>query len=523
MNKDSFLFEDKFKDINSKFTKNGWVTIYDSSSNSKESSLIYCCLIDKEKKEEAFKNHSWHLHIGSEGKPSVWGDYTYTTNAEEGIEPFLVQRNFSLADGYEGFFDISEEFVLYFNLYEKGESKESRKFYYIDELGNLDEVLIFEPKKIRVKLKYLKEYITIREMYFLVTFSFDRFIKSNKNSWEISFTDEVISEKGYIYHKLIRPIDSRIQSAILGKVFIEPSIHKKYHQDLSEDYENFIIGYDEEGNEFFESCEKTNENYFKLAYFKKEVLNKYYNEPNKYEVDSFWIRSKFFSLKIDNNVEEYVPVFLVELSSLPYREQLHWKQYNIPPQDNFGLSSSYHKTIIEGSWAEHPETPDLYFKFKYEEFNRKWNIKFDWKFYKPLSEQDKHLFTALHVPTTNNVKAFCEQVLTIVKLTIDRLNEKEFQKVITLEPGDKGITKLEKFLKTHEIAIPPLFEFLRNLQSLRSGLMAHTFSNSDKNCKKALEYFKLNDSNHIEVANDIFIKSIYTLNTLEKQFELDEK
>ena len=160
MDKESFLFNDKLENVNSKFVKNGWVTIYDSSSDNNDSSLIYCCLIDKQKKEESFENHSWHLHIGSEGKPSIWGDNTYTTNAEEGIEPFLVHREFSLTDRYDSYFEVSEEFILYFNLYEKGDNKENRKYYFVDDIGNLDEVLIIEPKKIRLKLKYLKEYIT---------------------------------------------------------------------------------------------------------------------------------------------------------------------------------------------------------------------------------------------------------------------------------------------------------------------------------------------------------------------------
>lgn len=63
------------------------------------------------------------------------------------------------------------------------------------------------------------------------------------------------------------------------------------------------------------------------------------------------IHLKFFSFKIDNNVVKYAPVFFVELGYLPYKEQLHWKQYNIPPQDEFGMSSTYYKTIIEGNWA----------------------------------------------------------------------------------------------------------------------------------------------------------------------------
>jgi hypothetical protein len=269
-----------------------------------------------------------------------------------------------------------------------------------------------------------------------------------------------------------------------------------------------------------ENCSHENDKYFKLTYFKKEVLNKYYNDPTRYEVDGFGILSRYFSLKIDNNIENYVPVFLIELGKLPHKEQLHWKQFNIAPQNGMGMSETYHKTMIEGKWSEYPGTPDLFFKFKYEDFNKKWEKKFGWKFYKPLAERDKYLFTSLHIPTTNNIKTFCEQVLSLVKLTIDRLNEKKLQENIVLEDDDKGITKLEKFLKYNSMEIPAMFEFLRNLQSLRSGLMAHTFSSSDKNCQKALEFFKLKDDNYIEVAKEIFIKSVYTLNTLEKKFYL---
>ncbi len=461
--------------------------------------------------------------MGNEGKPTIYGDNTYKSNDREGIEPFIFYRSFPLLEKDETYFDVSEEFVFYFNLYEKAENKQNRKYYYTDEVGNLDEVIIIEPKSIKIRLKYLKEYITIRGMYFVVCFDYMRLMKNIPSEWGIEQYDRLIKEEKHTYSHLIRNVDTRTQSWIMGKVFIEPNQTKSYHFDIGkEKYESFITGFDKNGDEILEECSRTNEKYFKVTYFKKEVLNKYYNEPNKYEVDGFGVRSKYFSLKIDNNIEDYVPVFIVELSSLPYKEQLHWKQYNITPQDGMNISATYYRTMIEGRWAEHPETPDLYFKFKYEDFNKKWESKFGWKFYKPLADEDKHLYTALHIPTTNNVKAFCEQVLTIVKLTIDRLNEKHMQKGITLENGDKGITKLEKFLKSQEIEIPKMFEFLRNLQSLRSGLMAHTFSKSDKNCKKALDYFELKSDNYIEVAKEIFIKSVFTLYTLENQFELDK-
>ena len=179
--------------------------------------------------------------------------------------------------------------------------------------------------------------------------------------------------------------------------------------------------------------------------------------------------------------------------------------------------------MIEGNWVDHPETPDLFFKHKFEQFNKKWETKFGWRLYKPLAKEDEHLFKALHIPTSNNVKSFCEQILSIIKITIDRLNEAELAKQITLDDNDKGITKLEKFLAVHQMQIPDMITFLRHLWNLRSGLLAHSFSNSNDKCKKAIKYFGIREDNYIEVAKDIFTKSIFTLNTLENKLLSDEK
>lgn len=522
MEEDYFLLKDKIKEIESRFVKNGWINVYESSSiDFDDSSVLYPCLVTQEYLSNNPDSYSWPMRIGCEGKPTIYGDYTYKSNGDENIEPFIFYRSFPLLETKDVYFDISEEFILYYNLYEIAESRQKRKYYFIDEVGTLDEVIIIEPKLIKVKLKYLKEYITIRDMRFVVCFDFMRLINIDIiRDWKVEFKETTEREINWIFNHLIRIVDNKIQSWIIGRAIIEPNSEKKCHFDCNNKYESFITGFDENGSEVLVECSRSNEKYFKVTYFKKEVLEKYYNDPQKYSVDGFGIHSKFFSLKIDNNVEDYVPVFLVELSGLPHKEQLHWKQYNISPQDGMNISATYYRTMIEGRWAEHPETPDLYFKFKYEEFNNNWKKKFGWFFYKPLSEKDSYIFKALHLPTTNNIKSFCEQVLSIVKLTIDRLNEKELQKGLDLIEGDRGITKLEKFLECNKVSLPKMYEFLRNLQSLRSGLIAHSFSDSDGNCKKALKYFDLKDDNYIKVAKDIFIKSIFTLNTLEKRFEI---
>jgi hypothetical protein len=274
-----------------------------------------------------------------------------------------------------------------------------------------------------------------------------RLDKNNLSEMNIEPSDKNYQADNYFYNHFIRPVffveAGKNQSWIHGKVIIEPDSKTKGYHFSHNEYAEFITGYDNEGKEISHNCKKEDGKHFILTYFKKEVLDKYYNNPSKYKVDGWRISSNFFSLKIDNNVSDYVPVFLIELGTLPYKEQLHWKQYNIPPQR--GISNTYYQTMIEGNWAEHPETPDLFFKHKYEQFNLNWEKKFGWKFYKPLSKEDQHLFTSLHIPTSNNVKSFCEQILSLVKITIDRLNEKEFSKNLLAEDGDKGINKLDKF------------------------------------------------------------------------------
>lgn len=520
MELDYFLIKERIKQLETTFIKDGWLTIYESS----EDDLIYCCLVHNSKIEEYKSNTDWVIRPYYEGKPAVFGDGTYKTYSEDGYEPFIFIKHFNFNNGGEKYIDISEEFVLYFKLYEKAENKQNRKYYFIDELGDLDEVINVEPKRIRIKLKYLKEYIAVRQLHFAVCFDFMRVGNIDISENKIEFIDKDFKGENYIYNHLLRPLDGKFQSWILGKKIIsfDPSKSKSYHFDYENQvYESFITGYDEEGNEVYQDCSKTNDKYFVVTYFKKDVLNKYYNEPQKYEVDGWHVKSNFFSLKIDNNNEDYVAVFLIELGYLPYKEQLHWKHYNIQPQK--GISHAYYQTMIEGNWVDHPETPDLFFKHKFEQFNKKWETKFGWRLYKPLAKEDEHLFKALHIPTSNNVKSFCEQILSIIKITIDRLNEAELAKQITLDDNDKGITKLEKFLAVQQMQIPDMITFLRHLWNLRSGLLAHSFSNSNDKCKKAIKYFGIREDNYIEVAKDIFTKSIFTLNTLENKLLTDEK
>ncbi|MBS1529177.1 MAG: hypothetical protein JSU01_02620, partial [Bacteroidetes bacterium] len=443
--------------------------------------------------------------------------------AEAGLEPFIYVKFFTHVD--ERYVDISEEFVNYFKLYEKGTSKQERSYYFIDDSGDSEEAIHIEPRHVRIKLKFLLEYIAVRKLHFSLCFDFMVVTDiTGAGSAFVPKDEDFVSDTGN-YNHLIRPVPglggNNLQSWIIGKVIVkyDPSKSNRFWFELNdEDHESFIIGFNEDGSEHLVPCNSEEHKFFTQVFFKKEVLNKYYDNPQKYEVDGFHLSSKFISLKMDNNNDDYVVVFLNDLTMLPPKEQLHWKHYNIAPEKGMRISGSYYDTMVEGNWARDSDSVDVRFKTIYNRFNKRWNKKFGWYFYKLPSGTDLLHFSSLHLPSENNIVSFCEQMLILVKMTIDSLNEEMLVKGLPKVENERGIAKLERFLKTKGVAITDMFVFLRHLYNLRSGMIAHRFSDSNKRCQEAVAYFRITDDNYREVAFDIFVKSLFTLNTLAGLF-----
>jgi len=63
-----------------------------------------------------------------------------------------------------------------------------------------------------------------------------------------------------------------------------------------------------------------------------------------------------------------------------------------------------------------------------------------------------------------------------------------------------------------------MFEFLRNLQSLRSTSVVHRKSEKNKDYQKVRNFFDFNNKELQEIFIDILIKTIWTLNSLEGYF-----
>lgn len=211
-------------------------------------------------------------------------------------------------------------------------------------------------------------------------------------------------------------------------------------------------------------------------------------------------------------------VFLGDLGHLSYKEQLYWKGFNVATKGK--ISHTAWDRGIEAKFAD-PERSDLLFKQKYHVFSEGWEKKFGWRLFRPLDKGDEHHFKTLRIPLTNEQKEFDEQVLSLVKIFIDSLNEKELEKGLTIsKENPKGIDKLEGFLKAKGLVFSEMIKFLRNLQDLRSTGVAHL---KGSKYEKVRQEFSIGQKKLSQVFDDILANCIRTLNTLETHFIKEKK
>jgi hypothetical protein len=546
-NKDLILCEDIKERISHKFTDYGWTLVSDDD--------VHSALISDEHLSDALEDYSWDFHIG-DGMPSISISYS---NGIEGVdykrfggskcEPFVIFRG--RRKNHPCFIELSEEFRLYHNLYEEYTSETERKYVIVLNNGEVYNVAEIKEMKVLIKTKYLQQYLADRKINLAIFFDVVRDCEDSLSEMDIFPVDnDVVRGENFIYHYTnIFPFyrDGKSRGGIIGKCIIKhnASFATNILTKNTDDFVSFIVGHDNEGNEILKSCDRKSLPGSSLTpcYFRKEVLESYFSNPSKYTVKDGLITCEgSWSLKVDNNGRDYVIVMLPDMGTLPYKEQTYWKSFNTDPPKDTGLSETAYQRWILGNWFD-PISPDFVFKQKYTTFNDAWKAKYGWFFFLPMDKGDEYHLKTLHCLTTpDNEKIFEEQVLSLVKLLIDSLNEKELENKIDFgnsavskrrdemvvsdkaHPREiKGIGKLELFLLSNNIESSNMIGFFRNLQGLRSLNVAHRKSSNSKkpNSKKRTnieEYFGLDRKCMRDVLDSIFCNCVEIINVISKHF-----
>ncbi len=521
-------FKDKIHEIEEGF-EGEWITVFSRTEDGYETH--YCALIRESHIEQSLNDTSWDLQIGRGGPGIVssWKDgksiTSYYRFSNEEVEPLIIKRNFhGIQDSY---WDISEEFRLYHNIFE---DKKKGKFYLFDEDGDEEEVIKIENRRIVIKSKYLKEFAALKKMRLVIFFDYTRFSTHSLEELNLTEYPNLRHEKEFCYsigaQKWSFSDDWKTHGWLMGKRLIQglDDFEPDIFGNKTKVYEEFIIDVDKDGNPIKFTCDVSKlANYFGKnegspyvttpVIFKKDVLTKYYSQPRKYTIgdgnlhcDGLW------SIRIDNNNQDFVMVFLYDLGKLSHKEQLYWKSFNIAQKGT--ISHTAWERGFEAKFTD-PEKSDLYFKHKFISFKEKWNKKYGWNLFRDLPKEDEYHLKTLRIPLTNEQKEFDEQILSLTKIMIDSLNEKELKKELEIYANMKGIDKLELFLESKGKPIPDLIKYLRNLQDIRSRGVAHLKGKNYQKLKKAL---KMDEKELTEVFDLILIDAVVTLNTLEKYF-----
>jgi hypothetical protein len=490
------LQEDLIRDFIPSLGREQWQVVYQTTDRTPDSFSVFSGLIPRVKVSAALTHESWDLSIG-DGLPgfsqSRKGRGSVTVYRRFGgfdeVRPLVIFRHFHGA--WPSYLEICEEFRHFHDL---AEDFQRKVFLAFDDSGYPIEVVRVQKERVEIRLSYLLEFLAGTGFDLALFFDVRRF--SNVPLGTIAESDRDLwhadSRSRYFRHVRECTFDKEFQtfSRLLGKVVVDapqgdrcgkwPFVKRDRGPDVS-----FIIGVGADGTlQEFSSSEERLANYFGAnpgvphyltpVYFRREVLSKYYADPDRYSISDGGLGCLgLWSMQIDNNHPTHVVAFLGDLGrDLPYPERLHWRQFNVPPEG--GVSETNYRRSFMAEFAP-PEAVDLVFRSEYVKLNLAWRKAMGWPLFLEPEPHDRYLLETIRVPVTTSQSEFDEQILVLTKLLVDSLNEREIDAHAGPgQAGEKGIAKLERFLasgkcpKTTEVV-----QFLRDLQSLRSAGAGH--------------------------------------------------
>lgn len=219
------------------------------------------------------------------------------------------------------------------------------------------------------------------------------------------------------------------------------------------------------------------------AFFNAEVLRKYKSDTEKYTIKdrSIECRGTWYLRSFDINDVGQISVYLVDFNKLPYKEQLHWKQYNEKPKAF--ISKRAIETDFEGKFTNEilPLVRLKHLLTQMERNNLNW-----WKL------RNKENLDKLQYPLTPSKDEWAEELLIFDQVVIEGLEEKWLRHKAKelnsdIENRYRALKLIECILiskgfeKEHAYEIMSVFHEIHNL---RSEVKGHSSGDTAEQRKK---------------------------------------
>ncbi|HEY9755902.1 MAG TPA: hypothetical protein V6C97_12120 [Oculatellaceae cyanobacterium] len=461
------------------------MTVSESWTNEKyEGFEIWCALVPRDQAQASMQTDSFDLRTddgypGFNGSEQATSEY-FSYGQIDGTEPFCFRRDFH--DLKPDYVELSQEFRHYHNLYEE---KDTGKFIKIFRDGTEEEVASIVDSVIRVRTKELRQFLAAKNMVLSMSVFCSRYADFSIEELGVEHSEKLTVGDDITFYLTQRNEygDKKALSVVRAKKLIEPFPRERcgiwpFPENHEKKASTCFIVASSQGEDIEASCDlrstrpkawEGKDIYLRSVFFKPEVMSKYHSQPEKYSVtDGYFSCGNLWGMEIDNNREDgFISAYLGDLNKLPYKEQQHWKLYNVAPKG--GISATAFARDFDCQFAA-PTAADHVFNWKFEEQRKAWTNQFGWTLFKPLHEDDEH--RTIHIPL--NKTDWEAQVINLSMILIESINEKELDLIRKPDKDDRGITKLQKFLQTHtDFDFSEDIKVLRNLRDLRNGCGSH--------------------------------------------------
>ena len=435
-----------------------WTVLYEYQDNAKGSRCSYSALLLSARVVDSVKRPGWDISIGRGMTPGFSQQYdngeevvTYGRFDIDGIEPLIYCRNFHGIKPRQ--FDLSEEFRLFHNLYH---DRHNDRYIHVDDRGNEIIAAEIDRGRARVLTRLLRQYMAARQLALALFFDHRAHGDLDLATAKATLKPFDKTSRDQCYSFSLGEVDRKAFSRLIGKkIVLPPPISHcgvwPYDSLQKVKYAEFIIGTDDHGSPVKHSCNPdglanyfgANEHaphYLTPVWFTRDVLSRYYENPNKFSVEDGYLRcGSLWGIQIDNNIPDHVAAYLGDLGrDLQYEEQIFWTNFNVTPGDRKPRETNFRRSFA--AEFTDPSEPDLVFKQRYTGLNEAWERKFGWPLYRPLHEGDAHVLRQFRLLISDNIGEFDSQILLLIKLIVDSLNEAEIAKVCsTAEPVRKSV------------------------------------------------------------------------------------
>lgn len=374
-------------DIRRDFESQGdgpWTTVHDSTYSGGFNIGMYCALASPNRRTEALERLGWLLRK-TDGAPGfsqsreddAWvATYLPNGSHHSDVEPLVLVREYYGAAETE--YEIDQQFRLFHNL---RYDPEARTFVKMNEDGTQTLAVRFDGEKIEIRTALLKRYIAARGMDLLL------FIDSKVYSDTPPVSDETQKfTTGNVGGDLVFFENRWGSSGAYGSRYCATKVVEHGpitscgiwpYEEEDDHFPEFIIGEDEHGKEVRFSCNPDllanyfgknpdAPHYLTPVHFRREVLQKYYDNPEIYSVEDGYLRcASLWGVQIDNDHDDRVLMFLGDIGrDLPAAERDHWRAYMTGPDAAMSETNIRRSFLAQ---ATNPEIVDLTFRRAYRD------------------------------------------------------------------------------------------------------------------------------------------------------------